>query len=295
MLLWHLHSAVLDTGVDSRNGLLKEILSESSKCYNFSRDGEHISNVQDIDGHGTEVVGVIASSILGMIDRTKMKSIVFDFYKIHNLATNVLRRNSSSWDALFQALEEAFQPSDPPVLIVNISSDICGMKAAEVERFKGLLEKRSENCMIVISSGNDGKSLYPDPISTFVQSRSDLVLVGSLKEDNDWNIDSIYGRVVKYLAPGVGIMSSTMITKVGSFAFHPRGNCIVRNNLTGTSYAAPFVTSCLAIQYFLRPDNEIQESICDNETISRTTKAGVFESGSDWKTGLSIYIPGRTH
>ncbi len=169
--------AVIDTGVDTSNSLLKDRLIQGYDVINKS------TSIKDDNGHGTHVAGIIASSTP---DNVKIMPIdVFD-------ANGAL--DSSIVSGIYYAVTHKAK-------IINLSLGGYG-KTSYLE--KGIQYARDNGVMLVVSSGNDAHNNEFDYPAAF----KDVITVGATNTTDTLLYYSNFGESVDICAPGEKVISS---------------------------------------------------------------------------------------
>ncbi|RBR15638.1 uncharacterized protein FIESC28_07279 [Fusarium coffeatum] len=170
-------------------------------------------NNADTDGHGTHVAGVIAGKTYGVAKKANIlalkvfkgeesdTSIVLDAF---NWAVNDIIKRDRTWRA-----------------VINMS--LGGEKSTAFN--KAVDNASKKGVVTVTASGNDAR----DASKESPGSAATAITVGAI--DKNWKVAdfSNYGKVVKIMAPGVGILSSGHKSNTHTFSED------------GTSMAAPYV------------------------------------------------------
>lgn len=211
--------AVIDSGIDTDHPEFAGRISE--KSYNASEDkivkDYDISVIEDEQGHGTEVAGVLAASmdnnegIVGVAPEVELLVI-----KCNVTASGEFVRGSDAVFGLAYAIE-----ADVDVINMSFGS------------YEDMYSKYTElavdsDIICVAAAGNDGSNMPVYPASL-----DSVISVGAYDTDNETITDySNYGENVDILAPG-----TTYTTAIGG------GYTIV----SGTSMSAPVAAGAAAL------------------------------------------------
>ncbi|WP_052461863.1 S8 family peptidase [Sporosarcina koreensis] len=208
--------AVIDSGIDSAIPDFAGRIAQGA--YNFT-DGT--SDVQDVNGHGTAVAGVIAAALNNRYGITGIAG-PFDV-KILPLKT-IKADGTGTVSMNVQAIDYAIRRG---VDVINISQ---GGPAASVIEKDAIRRAEDAGILIVASAGNDaGKGnpvMYP--------AAYDKVLsVASVDQRNQHSAFSTYNDQVDLSAPGERIATNA-----------PGGEFVL---MSGTSFSAPIAAGAAAM------------------------------------------------
>jgi len=217
--------AVLDTGVDTMHPDLKDNLISG---YNFVDKND---NVNDLDGHGTMVAGIIAAvannglGIAGVAPEVKI------------MPLKVLTSKGGKWIDLDLAI----------IYAANHGADIITMSLGgrssllfDAATQAAINYAYQKGCVIIAAAGNDNSSepFYP-------AAYDNVIAVSAVNQSDQKAPFSNFGSYIDLCAPGVDILS-TFIN--GTYAYG-----------SGTSFAAPFVAGVAALLLSKHPDLTPQE------------------------------------
>lgn len=245
--------AVLDTGVDISHPDLQSNLLLSN-AYN-ALDGS--TNVQDDDGHGTAVAGVIGAvgnngvGVAGTAWRVKI-------LPIKTLGAGGLGPDSAMVKGLTYAADQGAQ-------IINVSSTGASDSPA-LEQAVAYAE--GKGALIVAAAGNSDTQGGV----TFPASYPGVLAVGASDQQNNLAAFSQPASYVGLLAPGVDV-TSTNWAGAGYGAYSAQ---------SGTSMAAPEVSGTAALLWELRPD--LLASDVASALTNTATPAGGGAPG--WGSGV---------
>ena len=188
------------------------------------------ANVNDDNGHGTHVAGIVAARKDNGIGGSGIAP------GATVLPVKVLDANmAGSTDTLARGIRYAVDRG-AKILNVSVNSDTQTPAVRDAVRYAG-----NHGAVVVASSGNNGRNI--DLLGSYPASLTDpaVISVGALDSSGHlWNKSNTGLLAVDLAAPGVQIASSA----AGS-SYQSR---------TGTSAAAPFVAGSLALLSAARPD-----------------------------------------
>ncbi len=230
--------AVFDSGLTSNHAHFDSDRIEEG--YNLLKDGGDTSD-SETNGHGTHVAGIIYDNTVSNI---KIKP-----YKIIKKLAN--KDLELTYSILGAAIESAVIFGDD---VINMSMNL-GASSVYVE--DAINFAYSKNVPIIVAAGNDYdyETKGRDVIECYPASSKKVITVAAVDKDLDpvridkselWQgletpFSTYYGAEVDIAAPGYRIHSTT--SDITSFGY-----------LSGTSQAAPFVTSAVATLKLLHPD-----------------------------------------
>ena len=199
--------AVIDSGVDLSHPDLKMNLLDGINLVDEEK------SVQDIDGHGTKVAGLIGAETnnrLGVISPSRGVSI---------MPIKVTENGTGNLSTVVQGIRYAI---DHDANVINLSLGNYNNSFA----LRTVIEEAiSKNILIVGAAGNDNDSAV-----VFPAAYPDVLAVASVKTGTEEKASfSNYGSLVDIAAPGTDIYSTSLN---GSYGFDK-----------GTSMSAPIVTS----------------------------------------------------
>lgn len=276
--------AVIDTGVDLNNPILKPLLLPGKNFVNANR------GPQDDNGHGTAVAGIIAA-VAGAGDtygKAKWKGSI--------LPIKALDQNGSGDESkLTQAISYAVeQGADIIVLSLGLRRDAPKLREA-------VADAESKGVLLVAASGNDAATLgtkaavqYPAAYASVLAVSGSEGIHPVTQSTAGPEIDLSASWTVDTLAIGGG-----RVTMVGSSmgapqvaaaaamlqAIHPDWKPIqLRERLRGTAVKPDFADWSASIGYgFLAADNALQsnEALDWREPNDTRAKAVVFPLGKE--------------
>lgn len=217
------------------NRVLLQENSELNKSGNYGNQifGKNISLLT----HGTTVAGVIAHSLLDSTNLERKEDI--NEFPVRIMPITFTGIGDFTDKDFYLGFKYAI---DNGANIINISQG----KAYSIEPNllkKALILAEKNNVLVVMSAGNQAKNLdenwrFPQSISKLYKKEfSNLVMVGATSKKLNTNLideDSNYGlESIDIFAPGVNILTTLPNNKF--------------TTKSGTSYAAPIVTSVAAL------------------------------------------------
>ncbi|PIC90989.1 hypothetical protein CSV71_02735 [Sporosarcina sp. P21c] len=208
--------AVIDSGIDLYHEDLQGRIQPGG--YNFYADN---TNVQDVNGHGTAIAGVIAARAgnhLGVVGITGIYDTKVLPLKVSHL--NGLSKVSDSIQAIDYAIKKQ-------VDVINMSYG--SSQASQLEE-KAIQRAVESGITVVASAGNDameGNSIM------FPASYASVISVGATERDNQRAYFSNYNSHVSLVAPGAAVYTTTINNSYKS--------------VSGTSFSGPMVAGAAAL------------------------------------------------
>lgn len=226
--------AVIDTGIDTDH---EEFVNRiSTLSYNSRTKQVGITYVEDDNGHGTLVAGVIGANkdnskgIAGIVQNSKLLII-----KANNLDDPSTETNESKSFTDAAIIEGIYYAADQGAHVINMS---LGSNNANSLMQTAINYARNKGAILVAASGNDGVSakFYP-------ASFDGVISVSAVNEDETIWSSSNYNDKVDISAPGSLIVSTALNNGYAT--------------ASGTSLAAPQVSGVigLMLSYFTEFDS----------------------------------------
>jgi membrane-anchored mycosin MYCP len=293
--------AVIDTGINRHRFLPR--LTAGADFVQVTGKGP---GLEDCDGHGTEVAGIIAgdtTSDIGFRGVAPKSSIVSirqssEIYEVTNENTGN-KDSAGNIETLGRAIRFAAERDD--VDVINISIDNCQPASATLDTTVQTLQRTlhyavyERDKVIVNSAGNTGNTCK-DPTNGPNPYRptqivlpawfSDYVLsVAAVKENGDLAEFSVQGPWVSVAAPGTDIISLDPAS--GNLA-----NLTIINGqpqtIQGTSFAAPYVAGVATLIRQRFPNLSAPQVM---ERIKFTAQHPATPSGRDNLVGYGMVNP----
>ncbi len=239
--------AIIDTGIDIDHIEFEGRISPLS--YNARTDQVGIEHVDDINGHGTSVAGVIAANkdnkegIAGIVQHSML--LIIQANNLDNPETEKDESISFSDSNIAKSIRYATEQGAD---IINLSLGGPGYNTIVKEAIE---DAHESGIIIVAASGNEGNDEFMYPASYPY-----VISVGAVDQDMNIADFSTYNEHVDISAPGVQIVTT--------------GIDEVYKSVSGTSFAAPQVTGVIALFQSYLPD------YTDQQTITR-----IFDSAID--------------
>lgn len=212
--------AVIDTGIDLSN---PDFAGRLVPGYDFVN---HDDVAMDDNGHGTHVAGSVAATgnngilISGLDWSTKI------------MPVKVL--NSSGKGSELDVYQGIMYAVDHGAQVINLSLGFSGystLVASAVEY------AHQQGVTVVAASGNTGSAV------TFPASLPEVIAVGAVDNDENWQIYSNYGNALDVVAPGTNILSTGLTGPIYK---------------TGTSMAAAQVSGLASLLNGIYPQSPAQ-------------------------------------
>ncbi len=217
--------AILDTGCDTNHSDLRENIIGG---YNFtSEHGGDVSIVEDLNGHGTHVAGIIGANknnrgIIGIAPEAKLLIL-----KILN------KEGTGNVKGLIDGINYAVDWVGPNREKVNIISLSLGMKNKSEELHKAIKEAIIHDISVVVAAGNEGDGDLDSLEYSYPAGYDEVISVGAITRDIKVTYFSNTNEYVDLYAPGEKIKSTFI-----------KDDFV---ELSGTSMAAPHVAGALAL------------------------------------------------
>jgi subtilisin family serine protease len=250
--------AVIDTGVDAEHPDLQGTIA-LFRDFVGDAEGRFSERPYDDNGHGTHIAGAIVGrghlqlNPVSYYWMTGERGIAPDARLLVAKAMN--HEGVGTDDVVARAIRWAVAPNGDFTLGADIINLSIGVEDQERPTGRGVLgatvgtqtrraveEAISKGVVVVVSSGNDGKSEVSQP------GDIDLVIsVGAVDRDGQVAEFSSYGSKLDIVAPGVLVSSIPRHLDVNDF----RDDGYV--GMAGTSMAAPIVTGVVALMMEAQP------------------------------------------
>jgi subtilisin family serine protease len=202
--------AIIDTGIDSSHS---DLQGKVDGGYNAITDCERVDCWQDDNGHGTHVSGTVAANGRGLVGVAP---------KARLYGVKVLDAEGSG--SLSDVIKGIIWAANNGMQVANMS---LGSPMPSDTMQRALRYAKARGVIVVAAAGNSGGSVgfpgaYPETIAVAASDWNDNIASFSSRGDE-----------VKFIAPGVSIVSSAMGGDYASFS--------------GTSMACPHVAGLAAL------------------------------------------------
>ena len=278
--------AVVDTGCATSHQELAQALS-SENCYNALTGATGFSAVNDTDGHGTHVCGIVAATPNNGVGIAGIS------YGANLMPVKVVKASTTSTAYLVKAYKFIMKrrAAGVNVRIANVSMGGSGGYDSALMR---VIDRAyyEYGILSVFAAGNDGsKAPYYCFPCDYSEVGLGVISVGkatadSLRgvQDSSSNYNKGSEKTKEISAPGVSIVSTY---PVGLSSNSPYGKGYWA--LTGTSMAAPVVSGIAALVWTRNPSlspGEVKSLLCSTADDIRTASGGGV--GFDAHTGYGL-------
>ena len=213
--------AVIDSGIDLNHPELHGRIASGG--YNFLADS---ANVQDEQGHGTAVGGLIAA----LSNNGRGISGVTGSFPVQILPLKVIGNDGKGSSA--DVIRAIYYAMEKHVDVINMSLGSGTYSAAEKEAVGAAL---GQGITVIASSGNESSPDYYYPASY-----DGVISVGSINEQGEVSAFSNHNDRVDLTAPGEGIVTLGI------------NNGYVK--ASGTSFSAPIVAGVASVLKSMHPE-----------------------------------------
>lgn len=218
--------AIIDTGIDTDH---PEFINRiSALSYNTATNTLGIAAVEDDEGHGTMVAGVIGAirnnsiGIAGITNNTQLM---------------IIKANNEGLDTFVESniIEGIYYAVDHGADIINLS---LGSSYANPQTKTAVEYATSHGVFVVGSAGNEGNDtpMYP-------ASFNDVISVGAVDSGSLIAPYSNYNEYVDIVGPGTAIYTTSLNNTYAS--------------ASGTSFSGPYITGIIALYLSSYPDSSI--------------------------------------
>lgn len=261
--------AILDTGIDRTHPAFS---IPDKHCQNFTDEGDG-DNVQDENGHGTHVAGIIAAKRYGKAEKaSEFEGLAPKATLLIGKVLNQYGEGSSEWVA--KGIDWA----------VDKGADIISLSMSGPHNtgvlFEAVYRAMAAGVCVIAAAGNEG-SLAQNAIG-YPGRYGGVITVAAHDTFGRPSLFSSSGGEIDFMAPGAEIWS-TFPEK--SFA-----------RFSGTSMAAPFVAGLSALIIAVhQPGKRHETPIRNNEDLKQHLMRMATHPGShDDTTGYGALIPFKT-
>jgi subtilisin family serine protease len=208
---------IIDTGVSLHPDL------NVVQRRNYSNE----STLNDRNGHGTAVAGVIGAYANGQYVRGVAPGVRIRSYKALN------RNGSGTSTRIIRAINAVIRwkrlnPSKPAVLNLSLGANTNTTNYNSLDR--AVLSAVNNGIVVCIAAGNSGiNAAFATPAHV-----EEAITVGAYDVNNVMPVWSNYGSIIDILAPGVGVIMLS-----------PNRSTLV--SASGTSFSCPHVAGCCAL------------------------------------------------
>ena len=270
--------ASMDTGVDYLHPDLNISWRGGGNSW-FDPNGEH-ATPYDVDGHGTQTMGIMVGSDAGGSTIGMAPGALWIAVKIFNDA------GVAPYSSIHQGYQWLLDPDnnaqtdDAPDIVNNSWGLRTGVNECITEFQADIEVLKAAGIGVVFSAGNEG----PNP-ETSVSPANYPQSFATGAVDSDFNVASLSSRgpstcdgdiFPELVAPGIGIRSSDL-TLGGVFPDSYK-------TVSGTSFAAPHVSSALALLISAFPDKSIAE--LEQAMKDSAYDLGQYDPDNDYGYGM---------
>jgi len=288
--------AVIDTGVNPHPRLTNDDRLKGGGDYVANTNG-----LEDCDGHGTAVAGIIAASLdeeTGFAGVAPEAEIISIRQSSHYFKEQGGQAHAGNTTTLARAVMQAVELGAD---VINISEAACvpaGPHGYHGDLHAAVREAVKRNVVVVVAAGNqDGATCqanepYADPVTLPAPAwfDDDVLTVGAIKKDGSAASEfSIAGPWVDVAAPGTEIVTldpskdGTGLA-VGIIDYRSRQVTPIQ----GTSFAAPYVAGVVALVRARFPDLDAKQVM---ERIERTAQHPAGPGGWNPLIGWGLVDP----
>lgn len=274
--------AIIDSGLDLTHPDLSKYISWKWNAKTLRDD------VQDTNGHGTQVTGIIGavtnnhlgiSGIVWLPTLIVIKDVDSPGERVEDMnKTDASGNKLGPTNSVWRTSNGIRQAVDAGAKVINMSLGFYSECASEEMKpmYDAIDYAKQKNVVLVVSAGNDNYDARAKTPASCSQYFDNVITVGAT-DDNDrrgmW-LDgggaSNFGNDVVISAPGVGIITTTLDK-----------NYTYGGGATGTSFATPHVTGTVALLIAKYPN-------LDASKIKRCLVDGADEITTDQPLGSAI-------
>ncbi|MBY0221586.1 S8 family peptidase [Sporosarcina aquimarina] len=245
--------AVIDSGIDTTHEDLVGRIAPGG--FNFI---DQTQNIQDVNGHGTSVAGIIAANS----NNRKGIAGVTGSYGVSILPLKTVHDDGKSTVAdNLRAIDYAIQQG---VDVINISQGGTSPSTIEQDAIRRAVRA---GIPIIASAGNDALKGNP---TMYPAAYDEVISVGSVNQRNSRSDFSNYNNQVDIVAPGEQIYTTGI-----------SNHYVIAN---GTSFSAPIVAGTVAMMKAIVPELSVKEI---TEVLTKTAK-DLGQAGKDAEYGFGL-------
>lgn len=240
--------AVLDTGADYNHPDLRENLVPGINLVNPQK------SAQDDNGHGTEVIGVLAAKGNNGIGVSGV------LWNARVLPIKILDKNAAAanLDIVARGIHAALDRG-AKVILMSVSSMTYSQALTDAVN-----RAEAKGAVLIAASGNEGDRVaYPAAYPT-------VIAVGGVRGNNQPIYESNIGPELNIMAPGLNVYTTKLGGRYGSFS--------------GTSAAAPQVAGAAALILARHP----KLKPIDVRQLLYQTATDLGKTGWDRETGYGL-------
>ncbi|GAA0464237.1 S8 family peptidase [Alkalibacillus silvisoli] len=247
--------AILDSGCDTQHSNLSSRIVDGA---NFTEeDGGHFKKIDDYNGHGTHVAGVVSSNnsngqITGVAPEAKL------------MIVKVLDKNGTgSIENLINGIYFTINwrgSGNERVRVICLS---LGTDEDNEQLYEAIKFANSQGVVVVAASGNQGTGNIKDVNLGYPGAYNEVIQVGAIDENLKITDFSNLNNQMDILAPGENINSTHLTNSY--------------KRMSGTSMAAPFVVGALSLiiqDIEMKLNRTISETEIYGQLIKNTKKLG---------------------
>ncbi|WP_050804642.1 S8 family peptidase [Sporosarcina newyorkensis] len=245
--------AVIDSGIDTTHEDLVGRIAPGG--FNFI---DQTQNIQDVNGHGTSVAGIIAANS----NNRKGIAGVTGSYGVSILPLKTVHDDGKSTVAdNLKAIDYAIQKGAD---VINISQGGTSPSTIEQDAIRRAVRA---GIPIVASAGNDALKGNP---TMYPAAYDEVISVGSVNQRNRRSDFSNYNNQVDIVAPGEQIYTTGI-----------SNHYVIAN---GTSFSAPIVAGTVAMMKAIVPELSVKEI---TNVLTKTAK-DLGPAGKDAEYGFGL-------
>jgi len=249
--------AVIDTGVDVNHPDFEG--SVFKQGYNCMDGAEDVNDINDVQGHGTMVTGLMAACIDNEFGIAGIAS------GVTVIPIKITDTSTFPFSMLLKGLKKALE-TDCDIINMSLGGSITDPQAlAELKEY--IDEAEEKGIIIVAAAGNSG---HTDNVLNYPAGFDTVIGVGAVDKNLVVADFSQKNSGVFMCAPGAGV--STLVKDGGA------------GSVSGTSFASPIVAASLALVKQACPEYGGE----DMRTLIRNTSVDLGDEGYDVSYGYGM-------